>query len=123
MKVSGSVLVEDIMDALEIDALPEGCRFAKTDSIELDVVDVDDDTAAQELPESYFPEYQLREILNETDVFDLAAAIRRGDIAEAELLLDALAREDELVTEWVQRGRYSGRAKVRPSKQALRDAA
>lgn len=123
MKVMGTVLVENIVTALDIEALPEGCRFAETDTIDLDDVEVDDDLAAEELPESYFPDGELHDLLDETTVFDLSAAIRRGDQAEAEYLLDRLVRDDDRVKEWVERGRYSRAARARPSRQALRDAA
>jgi uncharacterized membrane-anchored protein len=50
-------------------------------------------------------------VWEEDDVIELAAAIRRGDRAEAEHRLDRLVEEDLRVQEWVQRGRYSTRAK------------
>jgi hypothetical protein len=45
-------------------------------------------------------------------VSDLSAAIRRGDLSEAEHLLDRLFENDAALTERVQVGRFSGRAKA-----------
>lgn len=51
-------------------------------------------------------------MLDQTTVYDLSAAIRRGDRTEAELLLDRLAGDDVEVTEWVQQGRFSRKAQT-----------
>ncbi|MGJ0508953.1 MAG: hypothetical protein ACR652_17870 [Methylocystis sp.] len=76
-------------------------------------VDVDDDEAYAALPSSYteIDPVPLSDELDQGDVQNLAAAIRRGDRAEAELLLDRIFANDGTVTEWVERGRYGQRAR------------
>lgn len=55
---------------------------------------------------------ELRDLLDEHAVKELSSAIRRGDREEAEHLLDRLVDDDAAVTEWVQQGRYTRRARA-----------
>jgi hypothetical protein len=117
MKIDADVRVSDIMEALDMQTPPEG--YSGADTVEINVL-VDDDEAEEKL-DLQPPETGLSDLLNQTDVYNLAAAIRRGDATEAELLLDRLAAEDADVSEWVQQGRYS--RKARPQVEGLRKAA
>lgn len=115
MLTTVSVSVAAIAEALELDELPEGLKGS--DDIDLEV-EVDDD----ELKEEFESEPEtLADLFRQSDVMDLAAAIRRGDAAEAELMLDRLCADDDTVTGWVQLGRYS--RKARHQARALRAAA
>jgi hypothetical protein len=121
MKVLGRVLVADILAALDIDALPSDSSLSTTDVVDLDDVEVDDDLARDELPEAE-PE-ELHSRFSESDVIRLAEAVRIGDRGEAEILLDRIFGEDATVTEWIQRGRYSKRARTYRGAPALLKAA
>lgn len=46
-----------------------------------------------------------RSVFDRGDVIDLGRAIRRGDAAEAEHLLDRMLGEDEVVRDWLDQGR------------------
>lgn len=108
MKVDAYVLVAEVMNALHMDALPAGSTLKKTDTVTVTVV-VDDDEIREELPLN--EPFGLSEHLDQTEVIDLAAAIRRGDTAEAEILLDRLLASDDAASEWVQQGRFSRNAR------------
>lgn len=97
---------EDALTALGIEGLHPD---REDDWIEVEAeIDEDDD----EIRDKLLPKLMsLSETFDRTDVFDLSAAIRRGDTKEAELLLDRLVAEDQNVTEWVQQGRYSRKAR------------
>lgn len=112
MNVTGNVRISSILADLEIEALPEGSHWKESDSIDL-IVAVDDDEAYSALPSSYteIDPIELNDELDQTDVQNLAAAIRRGDKAEAEQLLDRVFVTDGTVTEWIQRGRYGSSAR------------
>lgn len=128
LHLAGSVLVSDILDALELSEEFDDAvlvRFSASDRLHFDEVEVDSDDAfygverAGLIPE---PEPELPVGLgDETTVLDLAAAIHRGDRVEAETLLDKLFSGDANLTEWVQRGRYSKKGRAAP--EALRKAA
>lgn len=60
-------------------------------------------------------EFEESLLLDEVDgelVEDLSAAVRRGDLVEAEALLDRIFAENAALSERVQRARHSGRAKA-----------
>lgn len=46
-------------------------------------------------------------VLDRREVVALAAAIQRGDMAEAALQLDIVFRDEPVVGEWIAQGRYS----------------
>lgn len=120
MKIEADVRVSEIMEALEMAEAPEG--YSPTDTVTLDAL-VDDDEAEEKL-DLQPPETNLSDLLNQTEVCDLAAAIRRGDTREAEMLLDRLTADDTDVAEWVQRGRFSRKARnVGARAEGLRKAA
>lgn len=75
-------------------------------------MDVSNDDAFNELPESYFPSFEMEDYVDQGVVQDLASAIRRGDRTEAEQLLDRLFRGDTTLNEWIQRGRYGPKARA-----------
>ena len=54
--------------------------------------------------------YAPKDVLDQTQVMALAAAIKRGDTAAAALELDILFRDEPLITEWIAQGR----CQVRP---------
>lgn len=70
--------------------------------------------------EDSYRDADLSDLLDEDHIVDLAAAIRRGDRGEAEVLLDRIASDDFRVEEWVQKGRFSNKAK---QPEAMRKAA
>jgi hypothetical protein len=111
--VKSRVPVEDVLGVLNLEALPDGCPLKIGERVSFDDCEVLSDDAAEalddagEMPESEELRYQF----DETDVIGLAEAIRSGDTAAAELLLDKLLGEDPTVGEWIQRGRYSRRAR------------
>lgn len=114
MRIEADVSVSDIMTALEMAEAPEG--YSASETVEIEVM-IDDDEI-----EDYFTKDDqyiaadsatLGALLRQGEVMDLSAAIRRGDTKEAELLLDRMFADDTDVTEWVQRGRYSHKARRR----------
>ncbi|UYY60123.1 hypothetical protein [Sphingomonas sp. S2-65] len=44
-------------------------------------------------------------VLDKTQVMELARAIRSGDIAEAEMQLDRVFRDEPLIREWIDQAR------------------
>jgi hypothetical protein len=117
--VKGGVRVEDIIGAFK---LPEDLNAKLTqilhneghadgDRIDFDDVEVEEDVAYGELNIDDEDRDIFRDNFDESDVIDLAQAIRMGNRGEAELLLDRMFRQDPLITEWIQRGRYSGLAR------------
>jgi hypothetical protein len=132
--LTGNVLVADILLAFEpmVDAelleRLDAALVKRTDerisfddcevSVE-DAIDALDD--ADELP---VPEY-LTDALDEMDMRGLAEAIRCGETEQAELLLDRLFGHDAAIREWIDRGRYSKKAREARKVPApkLRDAA
>lgn len=105
MNVAGEVMLEDILDALNLDEIPSGCPVKNVEMlVRFDDVMVDDDEAFGCLPEEHFRN-ELRDINRET-LTDLSAAIRRGDRCEAEHLLDGLFGEDRALIDAIQLGRY-----------------
>lgn len=125
--VTGCVLVSDVLLALEsklpddlfdkLDAeldkrASERLSFDDTEVTASDALDGLDSQGLLPEPESMWDD------LDQGDVQDLAAAIRRGDTPEAEALLDRIFANDTTVTEWVQRGRYSQKARPAPLPRA-----
>lgn len=113
-----SKLSDDLFDRLDAELANKSDQRIDFDDIEvlaIDAIDACDD--AGQLPEPESLSYEL----DQGDVQDLAAAIRRGDKTEAEILLDRVFASDETVSEWVQRGRYG--AKARAVTEAPRKAA
>lgn len=123
VQIDVTVNVTEVLDALEIKGL---------------VPEIDDDTITvtasideENLTEAAVKnggahadeDFSLSNLLDQTDIFDLSAAIRRGDRREAEFLLDRLTADDTEVTEWVQQGRFSNKAKERPGPQTMLEAA
>lgn len=56
--ISGKVLVEDIIDALNLRAVPDGCGYSATDRIDFDDITVDQeeiDAEASEPEDDYIP--------------------------------------------------------------------
>lgn len=122
MRISGSIIVSDLLDAVGIACLPDSSDLSMSERLDFDDIDVDASVVREALEDEDDSSSELlRHRLNESEVLGLAAAIRRGDRAEAELLLDRLVATDGTVAEWVQRGRYSGKAKTKPSE--MRQAA
>lgn len=117
IEIAGSILVEDILGALSLDEDFDAAvlkKFPADRRIRFDDVEIGIEAAVNALDDAdALPEPEdFGDQLDQTDVQDLAAAIRRGDRAEAELLLDRVFAHDTTVTEWVQLGRYSGKARV-----------
>jgi hypothetical protein len=121
METKVDVMVADIVEALGLDGVPRGCEFAPTHSVEL-TVEVDDDEMTEnviDMGKASAPDAsELNVILEREFVTNLAAAIRRGDQQEAELMLDRLVDSDTIVTEWVQQARYSRAARPQPIRLA-----
>lgn len=137
--LTGNVLVEDIVTALEPtlseDALTklndelagqmsQRISFDDCEVLAYEAVDALDD--AGKLPERE----GLTDTLNERDVVELAEAIRCGDRATAEHALDALFANDgeaRTIRDWIDRGRYSKKARDanprKSSASALRSVA
>lgn len=105
MKMEVIVNVTDVLEALQIDGL---APTRVTDTIEISA-EVDDDDIKDKAPEP--DPIELHDELDQTTVMDLAAAIRRGDTAEAELMLDRLVGDDTVVRDWIQMGRFSRKAR------------
>lgn len=61
----------------------------------------------------FTPPETIDDLLDKSDVMDLAAAIARGDCAAAAECLDHMARSDATLREWVARGRASNMARTR----------
>lgn len=129
ISVIGSILIEDVVTALEpklsdgaFEKLAAELRGEASSRLKLDDVEVKPEEALAalenvgKLPEPESLSYEL----DQGDVQDLAAAIRRGDRPEAELLLDRIFGHDTTVSEWVQRGRYGSKARAitEPARQA-----
>src|SRR6185436_20041931 len=108
MKVEGTTTVSAMLDALGLteDALPRSSQLEMGDEIDFSVA-ADEDKLAEEVEEE--PQ-TLSEQLEQSDVVNLAAAIRRGDRAEAELMLDRLCADDVTASEWIAQGRFSRKA-------------
>src|SRR3954463_3853557 len=105
ISVDGTINVDDLLQALGLFEIPAGCELSMNDEVEVAVI-ADEDALRDELEPD--PE-GLETTFNRGDVMGLAAAIRRGDTTEAELLLDRLiadATGGDVVAEWVQQGRY-----------------
>jgi hypothetical protein len=136
--LTGHVLASDIVTALEpmIDDVElferldtaltgrSGERVAFDDTEVLVEMALDALDDADKLPE---PESLLHQA-NETDITNLAEAIRCGDTEQAELLLDRVFStlgEELTIREWIDRGRYSKKARLARKVPApkLRDAA
>ncbi len=110
MLVKGTTTVREMLTALELteDALPRSSEWEMDDEVDFSVV-ADKDELAEEFRQDAT---ELNETLalsgvTEREIFDLSAAIRRGDRVEAELLLDRVFADDARLTEQVQMGRYS----------------
>jgi hypothetical protein len=116
MRVEADVRVSDIMEALEMESPPEG--YSRGDDVEITVTVDDDDMEDKFTPDPVVT--LLSDLIDKGAVFDLSAAIRRGDKAEAELLMDRIFGDDTDTKEWVQQGRYSHKA--RQDKKTLRQA-
>lgn len=106
MKMDVIVNVGDALTAMGISGI-----VPEDDSPTFEVsAEIDDDEIKDAAPK---PEpFELHEQLDQATVMDLSAAIRRGDRAEAEMMLDRLLGDDDTVTEWVQQARYSRKARV-----------
>lgn len=118
--IAGKVLISDVLDALfagpHEDEIPDRLERRRDERIECDDIEVVANVAvdalddADELPE---PE-ELTYTLDERTVLGLAEAIRCGDIAQAESHLDRLfadTAEYAEIREWIDRGRYSMKAR------------
>ncbi len=110
--VAGSVLVTDILAAIE-DAKSDGrdLTMESHERISFDDVEVLEGDAAEELDEDLFTG-DLADQLDEGDVRGLAEAVRIGDRHGAEVLLDRLFGHNPRLKEWLDRGRYSGKARA-----------
>jgi hypothetical protein len=104
MRVSGEIEVLSILDALDLTEVPQGCELPKGASVIVEGIEVDDDVAMDELDIG-----DSTDAVDPDGLQDLSSAIRRGDKAEAEHLLDRLFAENSALTERIQRGRYSNR--------------
>lgn len=121
--LTGHVLVADILVALEpmlsVELLGELDKelAGKTDErLEFDDCEVLADEAVDALDDAdKLPEPEgLDYLLEERDVIGLAEAIRCGEREAAELLLDRLfanASEFSTIREWIDRGRFSMKAR------------
>lgn len=123
ISVAASISATDAVDALEarLELKPETAERLREmaegkGALELDDAEVNAQDAYTALEDADLLEPQIdAACFDQSDVLNLAAAIRRGDCAEAAHLLDRVFAEDATVTEWVQRGRYSGAAKGQPT--------
>jgi hypothetical protein len=126
--VSGNISVDDILNTLELDEVPERWDRRRDERLIFDDCEVLAEDAYQGLDEAdKLPAPEgMSDIVDERVVIDLAEAIRCGDRAEAELLLDRLfAGGDDALTirEWIDRGRFSKRAREAVRNPALAKAA
>lgn len=122
LSLTGSVLVSDILLALEpmlseevLTPLDAALSGRSDDRVEFDDVQVRPGNAidaleeADQLPEPEGPDF------DETDIINLAEAIRCGERERAELLLDRIFADlpDAInIREWIDRGRYSSKARA-----------
>jgi hypothetical protein len=136
INVTGHVMVSDILTAFEpmleadllasLDKALEGrtdekLKFDDTDVLIEDAIDGLEYADALPDPEAIF---------DETDIINLAEAIRCGETERAELLLERVFRDMPNATairEWIDRGRFSKKAReakaAAQAKPRLRSAA
>jgi hypothetical protein len=127
--LTGHVLVADILLAFEpmVDAellerldtalekrTDERISFDDCEVLAEDAIDALDDADKLPVPED------LTDVLDEMDMRGLAEAIRCRETEQAELLLDRLFGHEPAIREWIDRGRYS--KKARETKAAQRPA-
>lgn len=106
MRVSAEIQVKNILEALDLKEVPEGCDLEATSSVIVEGCEVDDDQAIDALDlEDDNPTIDA-DVLQE-----LSSAIRRGDRVDAEHFLDRIFSESSSLTERIQRGRYSCKAR------------
>lgn len=131
--LTGNVLVSDILTAFEpmidgdlllkLDTELEGraddrLMFDDTEVLAHQAIDALDE--ADLLPEPESP------VLDQTDVQNLAEVIRCGETERAELLLDRLFSglpDGDAIREWIDRGRFSKKARQARQPKPLRKAA
>jgi hypothetical protein len=109
--VSGAVLVDDILGALNLEDVPSGCSLDRDSRISFDDVEVKENDALAELGGDDEPE-DLSYEFEQADVQGLAQAIRTGSRNDAEYHLDRMFGSNPTLNEWVQRGRYSKLARA-----------
>lgn len=120
--LTGHVLVSDFLDSLEpkldadamerVDNALKNIRDERLVCCETEVT-VDDALDALD-EEGMLPEADFGGLFDQSDIIGLAEAIRIGDREQAELLLDRLFADtpDAVeIREWIDRGRYSKRAR------------
>lgn len=103
-----SKLSDDLFDRLDAELANKSGQRIDFDDIQvlaIDAIDACDDAGQLPEPES------LADELDEMDVRNLATAVRCGDRAEAEALLDRVFASDATVEGWIQLGRYSSKAR------------
>jgi hypothetical protein len=121
INVTGMAEVDDLVMALGLDKIPDGCTLNSADDVEI-TISADRSALEDEIRED---DDEL-DYLDKGEIIDLAAAVRRGDTAEAERLLDGLFGNfagSEKVTEWIQQGRFSRRARPSTAPERLRAVA
>lgn len=119
IRVAALVATADAIDALEarLSLKPETAAKLREmaegkGDLELDDAEVNASDAYEALDEADLLEPTVdADCFDQSDVQSLAAAIQRGDLAEARHFLDRVFVTDVTVTEWIQRGRYSGEAR------------
>jgi hypothetical protein len=104
--ITVGVSVEEVLTALGLTAIPEGCDLTIEDEVEVRAeADVDD--LRQDESDA-----TLADFLDQTAVMELSAAIRRGDTADAELLLERVFGGELSVREWGQQACNSCRLRA-----------
>lgn len=112
--VTGTVLVEDIIGALfpESVEVPAYLAGRESERLEFDDVEVGVERALDALDEGdHLETLELTDRLSQDEVVKLAEAVRCGDVTEAERSLDALLGNEPTLREWIDRGRYSKKAR------------
>ena len=114
--VAGSLLVSDLLGALDLETVPEGCRLGVDDRVDFDDLELDTEAVIEALrDDDQMPIGEdLALLLDKRDVADLAEAIRCGERERAELLLDRIFADTSdapTIREWIDRGRFSKKAR------------
>jgi hypothetical protein len=124
ISLTGHVLVSDILAAFEpmvseetLLTLDKELKHRSDERLMFDDVEVQAEEAIDTLDDAgKLPEPEsLTYTLDRTTVIGLAEAIRCGEREQAELLLDLLfadTAEFDTIREWIDRGRYSRKARA-----------